>query len=134
MTLTSYDPERSPSPSEWLALPEGERIRLVTNFHQAKDRAKTHAIHHVVVENYLAQGFGPAHRALSRLLQRGMNRHDAVHALAEVIGRSYQLAVQAPDLQHTMLAAELEAIAIDADGEGHAKEPRTRLVRRNRLA
>lgn len=40
---------------------------------------------HVVVEDHLARGHGPCKRALDRLLQSGISRHDAVHVLGQAI-------------------------------------------------
>ncbi len=89
MTSAYYDPESAPDPNEWLALPEGERIRLVRSYHVARKlRApsmKAHAALHVVIENQLASGYGPSKRAVARLLSDGLSRHDALHAIASVV-------------------------------------------------
>jgi hypothetical protein len=42
---------------------------------------------HVVVENQLAEGYEPAVRSLDRLLSQGLDRHEAVHAVAWVFSQ-----------------------------------------------
>lgn len=89
VSATFYDPEREPIASEWLALSEAERLRVVMNFHAAT-RTRTpdlkgHAVVHVVVENQIAIGFGPSCRAVTRLQGEGLTRHDAIHAIASVV-------------------------------------------------
>jgi hypothetical protein len=45
-----------------------------------------HAALHVVVENQAALGDEiPVHRTLDRLMKEGIDRHDAIHAVASVL-------------------------------------------------
>ncbi len=85
----SYDPDRAPIAAEWLALPERDKLRLVANFHTGLLKrfsgVKHHAALHVVVETQLANGFGPSKRAMVRLQQQGLTRHESIHAIAEVV-------------------------------------------------
>ena len=88
--MNAYDPNVAPLQDAWLALSEWERISLVEDFHrQAGDfgeNLKLHASMHVVVENQLALGEPAETRnALSRLVSEGLNRHDALHAVASVL-------------------------------------------------
>lgn len=92
--LNSYDPESTPKPSEWLAIDEGERIELVLNYHRnarislPKSARSMHAAVHVVVENQLALDDQDIVRAtLQRLMQDGLSRHDAVHAVGSVLAQ-----------------------------------------------
>jgi len=85
-----YDPDIAPNPEEWLALDEDERILLVKDFHRrARVRlpnANAHAAMHVAVENQIALGDSlPVRRELERLRREGLDRHDAVHAIASVL-------------------------------------------------
>lgn len=86
---TYYDPDNAPDPREWLAIDEHELVRLVKNFHEAARTkvtgAKSHALFHVFAENQIAQGFGPACKALDRLQKEGLSRHDALHAISSVM-------------------------------------------------
>ena len=86
---TTYNPENAPTPSDWLQLPERERLRVVGTFHMVhrlrSGNAKAHAAAHVIVENQAAMGFGPTVRALERLKSQGLTRHEAVHAVGSVI-------------------------------------------------
>ena len=87
---STYDPLVAPDPEEWLALEEDERIGMVMDFHRrARIRlpnAKAHAIAHAVVENQIAEGDAlPVRRTLERLMDEGLDRHDAVHAIGMVV-------------------------------------------------
>jgi hypothetical protein len=84
--MRRYDPLAAPAPEEWLALDEGERIRLVDEYHRRArvrlpDR-KAHAIFHSVIENQIAAGDEiPVRRTLARLMDEGLDRHEAIHAI-----------------------------------------------------
>ena len=91
---TFYDPNQPPASTDWLGLGEAEKLRLVGSYHSFQripvKSAKDHANLHVVVEDHLARGHGPCKRALDRLLQSGISRHEAVHALGEVMSDWYR--------------------------------------------
>ncbi|MDC6170493.1 DUF1841 family protein [Paucibacter sp. XJ19-41] len=91
MARTFYNPDETPDPGTWLAMPEVDRIRLVLNQHiSARAKVpgmKLHAAMHVVVENQIASGYGPSKRAVARLQSEGLSRHDAIHAIAFVIAQ-----------------------------------------------
>lgn len=115
MPLTYYDPAKAPEPSDWLALNESERMRVVQTFHSVNrikvPHIKGHAAFHVIVENQIAQGFGPSVRAVERLQHEGLSRHDAVHFVASVVSEfsyeamSDQSSEEAPTMQSRMNAA-----------------------------
>jgi hypothetical protein len=89
MASAHYDPEKTPDPREWLALDEDERVRLVKNYHVAArvrlPNVKLHAMFHAIVENQIADGFGPTCRAMVRLGGEGLSRHEAIHAVSSVL-------------------------------------------------
>jgi hypothetical protein len=85
-----YDPLEPPEPEEWLALDEAERIRLAERYHRrARIRVpsiKAHAAMHVVVENQIALGDEiPVRATLDRLMEEGLDRHEAIHAISLVL-------------------------------------------------
>jgi hypothetical protein len=90
MKIDSYDPLTAPDAEQWLALDETERIQLALDYHI---RARTelpgvnaHAMLHVVVENQVALGDEtPVRDKLRQLMAQGLDRHDAVHAIASVL-------------------------------------------------
>lgn len=89
MSSNYYDPECAPNAAEWLALSEAERQRVVKSFH-VSERIKTadiklHAVEHVIVEDQIARGFGPSRRAVTRLQEQGLSRHDAIHEIAAIV-------------------------------------------------
>ena len=71
--MKHYDPEKQPIPAEWLALDEGDRLRLVELYHRVSrirlPNLRLHAAIHAVVENQLALDEQPIVRnSLNRLL------------------------------------------------------------------
>jgi hypothetical protein len=46
---------------------------------------KAHAVFHVIVENQIAENLESALRAIVRLRVEGLDRHDAIHAVASVL-------------------------------------------------
>ena len=86
-----YDALKAPDPQDWLDLDEQERIDLVKRYHiRAKlpvgENERLHAAAHVIVENQVAMGnvtVVPA--TLARLMREGLDRHDAIDAIASVL-------------------------------------------------
>jgi len=87
--MDSYNPDTSPTPTDWLRTDEGDRIELVAAYHRRKmiklPNAQLHAVIHVVVENQLALGEELVVNTLSRLQGEGLSRHDALHAIGSVL-------------------------------------------------
>jgi hypothetical protein len=85
-----YDPLVAPDPYEWSELDEGERIALVEAYHRdARVRLpnlKVHAVVHVAVENQISLGDEtPVQRTVQRLMNEGLDRHAAIHAVGKVL-------------------------------------------------
>src|SRR6266404_1914692 len=85
-----YDPAEAPDPAEWLGLDEGERLNLVSDYHRSAGIStpndSLHAVFHVIVENQVAIGDElPVRRAVKRLMAGGLDRHEALHAVASVL-------------------------------------------------
>lgn len=87
-----YDPMKGPSPDEWLAIDENERIGQVLLYHEDADiefppatSDVGHATCHVIVENQLSMGVEAVCRAIERLLTGGLDRHEAIHAISGVL-------------------------------------------------
>jgi len=89
MIMITYDPLKAPDAKEWLELDPQERIVLVEQYHKKArvvlPNRVLHATMHAVVENQLAEGIPVVQEALSRLMAEGLDRHDAVHAIASVL-------------------------------------------------
>jgi hypothetical protein len=88
--MQPYNPLVSPDPEEWLALGEQERIDLARDYHRkARIRlpnAKVHATVHAIVETQIALGDEtPARRTTQRLMDAGLDRHEAIHAIGWVL-------------------------------------------------
>jgi hypothetical protein len=85
----TYNPEKTPPASEWLALDDSGRIAMVEAWHRRAEvrvpGAKMHAIIHTVVENQIALGEGAIVESLARLRAEGLSRHDAIHAIGSVL-------------------------------------------------
>lgn len=90
--ITQYDPLHAPDPKQWLALEETEQIELVFFYHfqngmDGEDPSThVHTSIHVAVETQIALGDEyPVKEALNRLMQEGLDRHDAIHAIGSVL-------------------------------------------------
>ncbi len=86
----SYDPLSAPDPDDWQSMDEDERINLVMEYHRDAgvelSNERVHAVVHVVVENQIALGDEiPVQGTLERLIGEGLHRHDAIHAVGNVL-------------------------------------------------
>ena len=99
--MQDYDPLVEPDPDEWLAAGEQERIDAVKYYHRdaesEAERSTLHAVIHAVVENQIAEGDElPARRTMTRLMDQGLDRHQAIHAVGSVLaGHINELAREA---------------------------------------
>ena len=85
-----YDAHDQPHPATWLELDENERVDAVADYHRRAgvklENPKLHAITHVVVENQVAPGEPtPVPDTLKRLVDGGLDRHEAIHAIGSVL-------------------------------------------------
>jgi hypothetical protein len=72
------------------ALGEDEQIQLVMDYHQAAAEVlpspRAHAVLHVVIENQIVLGqVIPVAAILVRLQNEGLDRHEAIRAIASVL-------------------------------------------------
>jgi hypothetical protein len=86
-----YDPATAPDPDKWLSTDEGERFAIVIAYHKrAKVRLpniRQHSTLHLIVENQIASEMKEVVEALDRLLAEGLDRHDAIHAIASTFAK-----------------------------------------------
>jgi hypothetical protein len=85
-----YDPALPPNREDWTELDEGERIALVSEYHRRAGirvpNLRVHAAMHVTVENQVLMGEQtPVAATLTRLMTEGLDRHEAIHAIASVL-------------------------------------------------
>jgi hypothetical protein len=97
-----YDPRRRIDPDRWLAHSEAERIEAATSYHRMRalggPNLVAHATFHVVVENQVALGAAtPVQATLARLMDEGLDRHDAVHAIGSVLASHVYDLLKAPE-------------------------------------
>jgi Arc/MetJ family transcription regulator len=88
--VRAYDPLNAPDPDDWQSMGEDERIMLVTAYHRDAGvelpNERVHAAVHVIVENQIALGDEMLVQAtLKRLVREGLDRHEALHAVASVL-------------------------------------------------
>ena len=78
---------------EWLGLSESDRNDMVREYHEEAsepidEKALTmHAALHTIVENQIAMGTEPVPATVNRLIYQGLNRHEAIHAVAAVLSK-----------------------------------------------
>jgi hypothetical protein len=97
-----YNAIEQPDPEIWLELDETERVDLVIDYHRRigvqLETPELHAVAHVVVENQVALGEAtPVPETLDRLMEEGLDRHEAVHAIGTILMRILFDAVDKPD-------------------------------------
>ena len=85
-----YDPHHPPNVSKWLAIPELERLDLVLDYHRRRrvrlPNEMLHAAIHVTIENQIAMADElPVESKLNQLMQEGLDRHEALHAIGSVL-------------------------------------------------
>jgi hypothetical protein len=89
-TAMRYQADEQPQSEVWLELDESERNDAVMDYHRRTrvklENPELHAIAHVVVENQVALGEATSVPAtLDRLMDEGLDRHEAIHAIASVL-------------------------------------------------
>lgn len=108
--LTAYDPLIPPDPAEWQALPETSQIAVVLDYHRTADielpNPAVHAVLHTVVESQIALGQKtPVAATMIRLQNEGLDRHEALHAVASVLVVHLQALMQGHRASGDPLAA-----------------------------
>jgi hypothetical protein len=92
-----YDPHIQPDPELWISMDESERLYLVEEYHQGSGielpNMTLHCAIHCTVENQIAMGEElPVKRKLEQLLEEGLDRHEAIHAIGSVLaGHIYHM-------------------------------------------
>ncbi|HEY3378466.1 MAG TPA: hypothetical protein VGL77_13325 [Armatimonadota bacterium] len=97
--MSKYNPLVEPDADEWLALDEEERFLLIEHYHKKKrihlPNLRAHALFHAVVENQIAMGDAtPSAAKLQELLQDGLDRHEAIHAIGSVVAHMFHATMQ----------------------------------------
>lgn len=96
---TAYDPFVPPDPGEWQALSELDQVALVIEYHRraglALPNAQLHAVLHTIVESQIALDQEvPVAATMFRLQNEGLDRHQALHAVASVLAVHLQELMQ----------------------------------------
>jgi len=87
MAAKRYNPLSAPNAERWLAEDHAEKLARVLRSHRRErldaSQLKVHAILHTIVENQIALGDAtPVPEAIDRLMAEGLDRHEAIHAVA----------------------------------------------------
>lgn len=88
--IRNYDPLVEPDPDDWLATDEQQLLDVIERYHRRAgielERATVHATMHAIVENQIAEGDRwPVRSTLLRLMAEGLDRHEAIHAIASIL-------------------------------------------------
>jgi hypothetical protein len=115
MALLRYDPREHVDSDSWLALDESERTGLVVRYHRRQrirlPNETVHAAIHVIVENQAALGDAfPARAVLFRLMNEGLDRHEAIHAIGAVLSKTLFTAVSGENLDGDLNAGYVEEL------------------------
>lgn len=115
-----YDPERHIVVDEWRSTDESEKAILVEDYHQRAGiktpNANVHAAVHVIVENQIAMGDElQVKKTLHRLMDEGLGRHDAVHAIGSVVAaHMFDMLKARQTFDAESYAAELEHLTAES--------------------
>jgi hypothetical protein len=116
-----YDAAVGPEPAAWRALDERERLSRVARFHnetlpaaQMPPSMQRHAAMHVLVESQLADARpAEAPAALRRLMDEGMSRHEALHAVGWLTTEHMRRAMDAQrPVDEAAYAADLATLTV----------------------
>jgi hypothetical protein len=127
MTL-DYDAQNTPDPGRWLAADEDERMQAVLAYHEGLDNhpeaesMQAHAGVHAAVETQLVKEDPPVVREkMDELLEAGIDRHAAIHALAVPLSHVMYGVVDEDDVgdAEDVLAHKIEQVTIE---DGRAQE------------
>ena len=117
MRTATYDASRAPAPDEWLATGDAPKLAAIEAHHRTLGvTAPMHAALHLIVENQLAAGDPPeARAALDRLVEEGLDRHEAIHAIGSVVATALWsiLLMEAPLDRDAMVRSLAELRASD---------------------
>ena len=87
--MQHYNPMKAPNRRSWLSMDEGERVELIRQYHEENgdygESLNAHAAIHCAVETQIAMETPVVCEALVRLLDQGLHRHEAIHAIATVL-------------------------------------------------
>lgn len=118
--LSEYNPMVAIDPAQWQALEESDRLDLILAFHQDAGveipDIETHATLHCVIENQIALGDEmPIAATLQRLLGEGLDRHDAIHAIASVLANHLYGVVhdEEPSRTHEVFLNEITSLSAE---------------------
>ncbi len=118
--LADYNPIESIDPEQWQTLEESDRLDLIIEFHREAGikvpDMDTHATLHCVIENQVALGEElPIAATLQRLRDEGLDRHDAIHAIASVLANHLYDLVHSDDMSrtHEVFLAEVAALTAE---------------------
>jgi hypothetical protein len=82
--------------------------------HEEAGSLRAHAAIHATVETQLAEGLGCAVRAMERLVEQGLDRHEAVHAIGSVVAAQLYAALQHRAFDSAEYEARLDALTADS--------------------
>jgi hypothetical protein len=115
MAHMRYDPHEHIASDAWLELDESERMQLVARYHRRQrirlPNETIHAVMHVIVENQVALGDSfPAKAVLIRLMNEGLDRHEAIHAIGSVLSEKLFAVMSGEDVKGNINADYVEQL------------------------
>jgi hypothetical protein len=123
-----YDPQVAPSPSQWLALDEGQRMAVVERAHDADmPNFALHVAIHAAVETQIAMNLPSVVNAAARLRAEGLDRHDTIHAIGSVLaGHMWQMlrADSANEDPNAEYYAALDQLSVESWHRDYGTAPR----------
>ena len=122
-----YSPNTPPDPEEWLSIDDSEKQVIVEAGLQAIEAGigegfTFHCVTHIIVENQVAANDAdvPTGQVIDSLMEQGLDRHEAIHAVGSVIMTTMHSMVQKKEVfDPAANAADMWALNAD-DWKGSA--------------
>jgi len=123
--IPKYDPMLDVDPEQWGSLDEDQRLETVIEYHREAridlPDKHTHALMHVIIENQnTLGGKTPVAATIRRLLNEGLDRHDAIHAIASILANFMfeRMQSEANDRSNDLYYVELKQLTADKWNRG----------------
>jgi hypothetical protein len=118
--MKKYNPNRTPDPKEWNATDEADRHDMIQAYHKRSGihvpNHRIHAAFHDIVENQVALGDEMnVARTLRRLMDEGLDRHNALHAIGFVLAEHMHrlMTDKIEKIDENEYAADLESLSAE---------------------
>ena len=112
----SYDADAKPN-DDWTTLSDDDRIQAILDYHEQEDvhplgpQPRQHAAFHNIIELQIARD-DTVGEVCDRLVDEGLTRHNAIHAMASVLAKAIEAAKEKGEpIDEPAYVEELQALS-----------------------